>query len=293
MSCVLATWIFLLLPVLSWCDSGAHRAPNVHVPSIMLTLLTDDTFRNCNSEGPMISIPANKPNDNDAVQTPSAAEEVRNFVFPLRLEELRALLLSRQAKLALDFSEECTRKTKGIKMRAPVMASGWKRSRNLVFRLRSGSFLANLKKPLHNGTIFQVTIWVSARLPTPPEPWILDGHPDPNLLYPRAVNPNSCQVVSLEIPLAAEVPNHWVLAPRTYKANKCFGKCVFPNMLSLNSTAHSKMIFLSRLHGSTINYNVCCVPVSYESQSLIYVDDYGHVVLKNFSNMRVTACGCR
>ncbi|KAH7983755.1 hypothetical protein HPB52_014080 [Rhipicephalus sanguineus] len=268
-----------------------------------MTHARKDTFKNCDSEGPVISIPANKPNANNAKQTLSAAEDVRNFVFPLRLEEVRALLLSRRTKLALDLSEECTPKTDGLRMTAPVMASGWTGSRKLAFRLRSGSFLATLKSPLHNGTIFQITIWCCVGVPVTQvfsengiccrEPWILRDHPEQDPVRRRGPNPNGCQVVSLSVPLGGDVPDNWVLAPRTYRANKCFGKCLFPNMLSLNSTGHSKLLYLSSLYRSSINYKVCCVPISYESQSLIYVDNYGHVVLKNFANMRVSACGCR
>lgn len=37
---------------------------------------------------------------------------------------------------------------------------------------------------------------------------------------------------------------------------------------------------------------VCCAPESMDSLTLLYYDDNGNVVLKNFPRMVVTSCGC-
>ncbi|XP_075539641.1 protein DVR-1-like [Dermacentor variabilis] len=208
------------------------------------------------------------------------------------------------------------------------MASGWTGSRRLFFRLRAESYVAPIKTSLLNGTSVRVTIWAneSHGLPCPlnqataslilnfpmcrqkPMPRFkrsvykprsrlpaTDARPPEEQHLARAVvNPNGCQVVSLVVNIWALGWREWVLAPHSFTANKCFGKCRFPTMQLLNSTNHSTLLTMaSDDHRNSINYQACCVPIRYASQSVLYFDSYGHVVLKAFDSMRVVACGCR
>jgi bone morphogenetic protein 2/4 len=39
--------------------------------------------------------------------------------------------------------------------------------------------------------------------------------------------------------------------------------------------------------------NVCCVPTTLTPISMLYMDEYEKVVLKNYQDMVVEGCGCR
>ncbi|KAH7977311.1 hypothetical protein HPB49_000579 [Dermacentor silvarum] len=280
--------------------------------------------QNCYSERPVISIPANDSfHDN--------AEDTTSFVFPVLLDVTAEPPLANRTRLALDYPPECIPEVpKGVvvQVSAPAMASGWTGSRRLVFRLRARSYVASIKTPLLNGTTLRVTLWAneSHGLPCSPNQasasLILNfpvcrqkpvprfkrsvhkprsrlsstdaGPSEERHLAQAGVNPNGCQVVSLVVDIWSLGWRRWVLAPHSFSANKCFGKCRFPAIQLLNSTNHSTLLSLaSGVRWNPTNYQVCCVPIRYESQSVLYFDDYGHVVLKAFDNMRVSACGCR
>ncbi|KAH6945682.1 hypothetical protein HPB50_009606 [Hyalomma asiaticum] len=86
----------------------------------------------------------------------------------------------------------------------------------------------------------------------------------------------------------------WVVAPHKYRANRCIGECGFFSMMVANTTNHATVLALaSDAYSRPLDYQVCCVPVSYESQSLLYLDNYGQWTFKIIPDMRVTACGCR
>jgi bone morphogenetic protein 2/4 len=83
-----------------------------------------------------------------------------------------------------------------------------------------------------------------------------------------------------------------VFFPLRYKAYQCRGECRYPTADHLNSTNHA--IVQNLVH--SINFQVppaCCVPTSLAPMSMLYLDEYDKVVLKNYQDMVVTGCGCR
>ncbi|XP_051954672.1 bone morphogenetic protein 2-like [Xyrauchen texanus] len=86
--------------------------------------------------------------------------------------------------------------------------------------------------------------------------------------------------------------NEWIVAPPGYHAFYCHGECPFPLSDHLNSTNHAIVQTLV----NSVNSNIpraCCVPTELSPISLLYLDEYGKVILKNYQDMVVEGCGCR
>ncbi|XP_061192617.1 uncharacterized protein LOC133200817 [Saccostrea echinata] len=74
--------------------------------------------------------------------------------------------------------------------------------------------------------------------------------------------------------------------PETYQANVCVGNCHSPLLNAyVNTTNHS-------LLKSLLNKRICCVPIEYQSQALIF-QTKNATVIHSVKGMRVTRCGCR
>ncbi|XP_077567144.1 bone morphogenetic protein 2b [Stigmatopora nigra] len=86
--------------------------------------------------------------------------------------------------------------------------------------------------------------------------------------------------------------NEWIVAPPGYHAFYCQGECPFPLADHLNSTNHAIVQTLV----NSVNSNIpkaCCVPTDLSPISLLYLDEYEKVILKNYQDMVVEGCGCR
>ncbi|KAL2099328.1 hypothetical protein ACEWY4_005808 [Coilia grayii] len=86
--------------------------------------------------------------------------------------------------------------------------------------------------------------------------------------------------------------NDWIVAPPGYHAFYCQGECPFPLADHLNSTNHAIVQTLV----NSVNTNIpraCCVPTDLSPISLLYLDEYEKVILKNYQDMVVEGCGCR
>ncbi|GMS78951.1 hypothetical protein PENTCL1PPCAC_1126, partial [Pristionchus entomophagus] len=84
----------------------------------------------------------------------------------------------------------------------------------------------------------------------------------------------------------------WIMAPPGYEAYQCSGGCPFPFPAQVNASNHA--IVQGLLH----NYNdeipePCCVPTETAPLSILYMDVNSRVVIKQYPDMIVTACGCR
>lgn len=87
--------------------------------------------------------------------------------------------------------------------------------------------------------------------------------------------------------------NDWIVAPPGYDAYYCHGECNFPLAEHLNTTNHAIVQTLMNSVNPIKVPKSCCVPTSLNSISLLYRDDDGKVVLKNYKEMTVIGCGCR
>nr|SPI54196.1 bone morphogenetic protein 2/4/16-A [Eptatretus burgeri] len=86
--------------------------------------------------------------------------------------------------------------------------------------------------------------------------------------------------------------NDWIVAPPGYHAFFCQGECPFPLAEHLNSTNHAIVQTLVNSVNPAVP-RACCVPTELSAISLLYLDEYDKVVLKNYQDTVVEGCGCR
>ncbi|KAM4633157.1 bone morphogenetic protein 2b [Polymixia lowei] len=102
----------------------------------------------------------------------------------------------------------------------------------------------------------------------------------------------SCRRHALYVDFSDVGWNEWIVAPPGYHAFYCHGECPFPLADHLNSTNHAIVQTLV----NSVNSNIpraCCVPTELSPISLLYLDEYEKVILKNYQDMVVEGCGCR
>ena len=87
--------------------------------------------------------------------------------------------------------------------------------------------------------------------------------------------------------------NDWIVAPPGYEAHFCNGECAFPLADQLNATNHAIVQTLVNSVNPSAVPRACCVPTELSPISMLYIDEYEKVVLKNYENMVVEGCGCR
>ncbi|KAJ8953833.1 hypothetical protein NQ318_006683 [Aromia moschata] len=85
----------------------------------------------------------------------------------------------------------------------------------------------------------------------------------------------------------------WIVAPPGYDAYHCQGECNFPLPDHLNTTNHAIVQTLMNSVNPSKVPKTCCVPTQLNSISMLYLNDEGKVVLKNYKEMVVIGCGCR
>lgn len=87
--------------------------------------------------------------------------------------------------------------------------------------------------------------------------------------------------------------NDWIVAPAGYQAFYCTGECPYYMPDYLNATNHAVVQALVNSINPLSVPRPCCVPTEMRPISMLYVDGDDKVVIKNYQNMVVVACGCR
>ncbi|EYB80877.1 hypothetical protein Y032_0398g732 [Ancylostoma ceylanicum] len=82
----------------------------------------------------------------------------------------------------------------------------------------------------------------------------------------------------------------WVIAPATFEAGFCSGKCPNPLPTDINPSNHA--ILQSLLQSSSVP-PVCCSPNQMRSLTIFYRDELGRSTIKNFEDMIVESCSCQ
>uniref|UniRef100_A0A8C5QMR8 Bone morphogenetic protein 4 n=1 Tax=Leptobrachium leishanense TaxID=445787 RepID=A0A8C5QMR8_9ANUR len=101
----------------------------------------------------------------------------------------------------------------------------------------------------------------------------------------------NCRRHSLYVDFSDVGWNDWIVAPPGYQAFYCHGDCPFPLADHLNATNHAIVQTLVNSVNSSIP-KACCVPTELSAISMLYLDEYDKVVLKNYQEMVVEGCGC-
>lgn len=109
----------------------------------------------------------------------------------------------------------------------------------------------------------------------------------------RKRQPDPCKRHSMNVDFAEVGWSDWIVAPPGYEAYYCRGECNFPMPAHLNTTNHAIVQTMVNSVNPGLVPKVCCVPTQLSSISMLYLDDNNKVVLKNYNEMVVTACGCR
>lgn len=104
---------------------------------------------------------------------------------------------------------------------------------------------------------------------------------------------NACQRWPLYVDFSDVGWSDWIVAPPGYEAFYCAGECQFPIADHLNTTNHAIVQTLVNSISPTLVPKACCVPTQLSSICMLYLDDSGKVVLKNYQDMTVVGCGCR
>ena len=87
--------------------------------------------------------------------------------------------------------------------------------------------------------------------------------------------------------------NDWIVAPPGFDAFQCVGECRFPLTDHLNGTNHAIVQTLVNGVNPSAVPQACCVPTELSKVSMLYIDEYEKITLKNYDNMVVEGCGCR
>jgi len=85
----------------------------------------------------------------------------------------------------------------------------------------------------------------------------------------------------------------WIVAPAGYQAFYCAGECPYYMPDYLNATNHAVVQALVNSVNPSSVPRPCCVPTQMRPISMLYIDGDDKVVIKNYQNMVVEACGCR
>lgn len=111
--------------------------------------------------------------------------------------------------------------------------------------------------------------------------------------HKRKNGTENCRRHPLYVDFADVGWNDWIVAPPGYEAFYCHGDCPFPLADHLNSTNHAIVQTLMHSVNPGAVPKACCVPTQLTSISMLYTDEEGKVVLKNYQDMAVIGCGCR
>ncbi|CAI6356673.1 unnamed protein product [Macrosiphum euphorbiae] len=85
----------------------------------------------------------------------------------------------------------------------------------------------------------------------------------------------------------------WIEAPPGYEAFYCHGECTFPLADHMNGSNHALIQTYINAYNVARVPRACCVPTKLSMQTLLYKDDDGTLVMKNYPDMTVDECGCR
>ncbi|XP_078594276.1 uncharacterized protein LOC144872040 [Branchiostoma floridae x Branchiostoma japonicum] len=119
---------------------------------------------------------------------------------------------------------------------------------------------------------------------------------DPNGMPPSALTEEQlevCRRLHLYVDFREVGWQDWIIAPPGYHAYYCAGDCPFPLNEKLNGTNHAIIQTLVNTVAPAAVPRPCCAPTALSAISMLYFDESGNVVLRQYEDMVVEGCGCR
>ncbi|XP_067138163.1 bone morphogenetic protein 10-like isoform X1 [Centruroides vittatus] len=105
---------------------------------------------------------------------------------------------------------------------------------------------------------------------------------------------NPCRRKPLKVKFSDINYDTWIIAPESYDAFECAGKCHFPMSAHLTPTKHAIIQTLMHQTNPKSASRSCCVPTKLAPISILYLDEDGSVTYNyEYEDMVVTECGCR
>ncbi|KAI6214434.1 hypothetical protein M3Y94_00267800 [Aphelenchoides besseyi] len=84
-----------------------------------------------------------------------------------------------------------------------------------------------------------------------------------------------------------------IIAPKKLELQYCSGNCIFPLGQEQNPSNHAQLQSIAHQLGLQAELPpACCAPQRLDSATLLFYDENGDVMLKNYPRMIVTSCGC-
>ncbi|KAG8454937.1 hypothetical protein GDO86_001236 [Hymenochirus boettgeri] len=113
-------------------------------------------------------------------------------------------------------------------------------------------------------------------------------------VHPSLPTPsNICKKRRLYIDFKDVGWQNWVIAPRGYMANYCYGECPYPLTEMLRGTNHAVLQTLVHSVEPENTPLPCCAPTKLSPISMLYYDNNDNVVLRHYEDMVVDECGCK
>ncbi|XP_078366845.1 bone morphogenetic protein 7-like [Oculina patagonica] len=111
----------------------------------------------------------------------------------------------------------------------------------------------------------------------------------------RAIKDVYCRRRRLRVHFRELKWNRWIIAPRSYWANYCEGTCPRVPVYPFDVSNHAILQNILRHHASCKDIpSALCVPTQLNSLAMLFRDwKDNSIVLKEFPDMAVSACGCR
>ncbi|CAG5122893.1 unnamed protein product [Candidula unifasciata] len=106
-------------------------------------------------------------------------------------------------------------------------------------------------------------------------------------------NKNICQRHGLYVNFNDVGWDDWIVAPTGYSAYYCHGDCMAPLPHFTKASNHAMLqARVYKVSPGSVPM-VCCVPSKMSSISMLYRDEKGRTVLKNYQDMSVDECSCK
>ena len=109
---------------------------------------------------------------------------------------------------------------------------------------------------------------------------------------PLNLNNDPCRLHEAFINFTDIKWDNWILSPSGFYLNYCKGDCHHPMGDNMNTTLHAVMQTILNNVNPDFVPKVCCVPTSFEEQTVLYYDNNNEIISENFPNIKITGCGC-